>query len=59
MSAAAVDREPLVTLVDLGLEDLRQDRVPAGGPDRDVDPACDLDVSPVDEPEIDAVEQGR
>src|ERR1700733_12072502 len=59
VAAAAAHAERVLALVHLDLEDLRQNRVPAEGPNRDVNTTRDLDIAPANEPKIGPVERSR
>ncbi|TML70620.1 MAG: hypothetical protein E6G14_04915 [Actinobacteria bacterium] len=57
--APAGNAEPVLALIHRDLEDFRQNGTPIKIPNRNVDTARDLNITPANEPEIDAVEHSR
>ena len=59
MVALAGNAEPVLALIHRDLEDFRQNGIPIEIPNRNVDATRDLNITPTNEPEIDAVEHCR
>ena len=59
VAAPASNAEPVLALIHRDLEDFRQNGTPIEIPNRNVDTARDLNITPANEPEIDAVEHRR